>query len=130
MQGLLITVPPDTEHCVQSTQNSSSTHLINAANIGTDLTGRIPEVGATRLTEPGLGARVRHRARYAPRFLQQEEELLQHKYEIYRKYDPGCSSRIRILIFHPSRNPAPGVEKSTDPGSGSATLFIVCSKKY
>ena len=36
-----------------------------------------------------------------------------------RKYDPGCSSRIRIQIFYPSwiqRSKAP------DPGSGSATL--------
>ncbi len=39
-----------------------------------------------------------------------------------RTYDPGCSSRIRILIFYPSRIPDPGVEKTPDPGSGSATL--------
>ncbi len=38
------------------------------------------------------------------------------------KYDPGCSSRIRILIFYPSRIPDPGVKKAPDPGSGSATL--------
>ncbi len=37
-----------------------------------------------------------------------------------RKYDPGCSSRIRI--FNPSRIPDPGVNKALDPGSGSATL--------
>ncbi len=30
-------------------------------------------------------------------------------------YDPGCSSRIRILI------PDPGVKNAPDPGSGSAT---------
>jgi hypothetical protein len=34
-----------------------------------------------------------------------------------RKYDPGCSSRIRILIFYPSRIPDPGVKKARDPGS-------------
>ncbi len=43
-----------------------------------------------------------------------------------RKYDPGCSSRIRIpdpdLFFYPSRIPDPGVKKAPDPGSGSATL--------
>ena len=39
-----------------------------------------------------------------------------------RKYDPGCSSRIRMLTFYPFRIPDPGVKKSPDPGSGSATL--------
>ncbi len=39
-----------------------------------------------------------------------------------RKYDPGCSSRIRMLTFYPSRIPDPGVKKAPDPGSGSATL--------
>jgi hypothetical protein len=38
-----------------------------------------------------------------------------------RKYDLGCSSRIRIQIFFPSRIPA-GVKKAPDPGSGSAIL--------
>ncbi len=33
-----------------------------------------------------------------------------------RKYDPGCSSRIRILIFYPPRIPDPGVKKAPDPG--------------
>ncbi len=40
------------------------------------------------------------------------------------KYDPGCSSRIRILIFYASRIPYPGVKKAPDPGSGSATLVL------
>jgi hypothetical protein len=40
-----------------------------------------------------------------------------------RKYDPGCSSRIRILAFYPSRIPDPGVKKA--PGPGSATLHLV-----
>ena len=39
-----------------------------------------------------------------------------------RKYDPGCSSRIRMLTFYPSKIPDPGVKKAPDPGSGSATL--------
>jgi len=30
-----------------------------------------------------------------------------------RKYDPGCSSRIRMLTFYPSRIPDPGVKKGT-----------------
>jgi hypothetical protein len=34
-----------------------------------------------------------------------------------RKYDPSCSSRIRILTFYPSRIP-----EALDPGSRSATL--------
>jgi hypothetical protein len=38
-----------------------------------------------------------------------------------RKYDPGCSSRIRILIFYPTR--IQGVKKAPDPGTGSATLL-------
>ncbi len=41
---------------------------------------------------------------------------------ISRKYDLGCSSRIRILIFYPSLIPDPGVKKAPDPGFGSATL--------
>jgi hypothetical protein len=38
-----------------------------------------------------------------------------------RKYDPGCSFRIRILIF---THPGSTVKKAPDPGSGSATLNI------
>jgi hypothetical protein len=34
-----------------------------------------------------------------------------------RKYDPGCSSRIRMLTFYPSRIPDPGIKKPPDPGS-------------
>jgi hypothetical protein len=45
-----------------------------------------------------------------------------------RKYDPGCSSRIRILIFYPSRVPDPGVKKAPDPGSGSARLILTCGE--
>jgi hypothetical protein len=40
------------------------------------------------------------------------------------KYDPGCSSRIRILTFYPSRIPDPGVKKAPDPETGSATLPV------
>ncbi len=39
-----------------------------------------------------------------------------------RKYDPSCSSRIRILIF---AKPRSWVKKALDPGSESATLIEV-----
>jgi len=42
-----------------------------------------------------------------------------------QKYDPGCSTRIRILIFYPFRIPDPGVKKPPDPESGSATLVLI-----
>ncbi len=42
-----------------------------------------------------------------------------------RKYDLGCSSRIRILCFYPYRIPDAGVKKASDPGSGSATLIFL-----
>jgi hypothetical protein len=45
---------------------------------------------------------------------------------ITRVVHPGCGSRIRILIFYPSRIPNLGVKKAPDPGSGSATL---CTNK-
>ncbi len=37
------------------------------------------------------------------------------------KYDPGCSSQIRILIY--LSIPDPGVKKAPDPVYGSATLL-------
>jgi hypothetical protein len=42
-----------------------------------------------------------------------------------RKYDPGCSSRIRILIFHTSRIPNAGVKKAPDPGSVTLSSWIL-----
>jgi hypothetical protein len=48
-----------------------------------------------------------------------------------RKYDPGCSSRIRILTFYPSRIPDPGVKKAPDPGFATlvrtASAFLLLS---
>jgi hypothetical protein len=38
-----------------------------------------------------------------------------------KKYDLGCSSRIRMLTFYPSRIPDPGVK---DTGYGFATLVF------
>jgi hypothetical protein len=40
-----------------------------------------------------------------------------------QKYDPGFSSRIRILIFHPS--PIPGSKRQRIPDPGSATLVCL-----
>ncbi len=40
-----------------------------------------------------------------------------------QNFDPGCSSRIRILIFFPSRIPDPGV-KQNGTRSGSTTLIF------
>jgi hypothetical protein len=54
---------------------------------------------------------------------QRTEVILPKKlFQSSRKYDPGCSSRIRILIFYPSRIPDPGVPNAPDPGSRYATL--------
>jgi hypothetical protein len=46
-----------------------------------------------------------------------------------QKYDPGCSSRIRIPDPDPDFLPIPdpGVKKTPNPGSGSATLIISVS---
>ncbi len=38
--------------------------------------------------------------------------------------EPGSGTKIRILIFYPSRIPDPGVKKAPDPGSDSATLLL------
>jgi hypothetical protein len=47
-----------------------------------------------------------------------------------RKYDPGCSSRIRMLTFSPSRIPDPGVKKAPDPGSRIRIRNTVCLERY
>ncbi len=45
-----------------------------------------------------------------------------------RKYDQGCSSRIRILTFYPFRIPDLGVKKSSDPQHWQIvqTFSILC----
>jgi hypothetical protein len=56
---------------------------------------------------------------------QKDSGLTQKLFLSSWKYDPGCSSRvrIRILISYPSRGiPAPGGQK----GTGSATLLFWC----
>jgi hypothetical protein len=45
-----------------------------------------------------------------------------------RKYDPGCSSRIRMLTFYPSRIQGSKKHRIPDPGSGSATLDTVITE--
>ncbi len=44
-----------------------------------------------------------------------------------KKYDPVCSSRIRILTFYPSRIPDPGVKKAPDPDP-QHWLLLPCSR--
>jgi hypothetical protein len=42
------------------------------------------------------------------------------------KYDPRCSTRLRILIFLPI--PDPGIKRAPDPRSGYATLLVTIYK--
>ncbi len=42
-----------------------------------------------------------------------ELSILTPQKMVSRKYDPGCSSRIRMLTFYPSRIPDPGGQKGT-----------------
>ncbi len=42
-----------------------------------------------------------------------------------RNYDPGCSSRILDPDLDFLSIPDPGVKKTPDPGSGSATLILI-----
>jgi hypothetical protein len=41
-----------------------------------------------------------------------------------RKYDSGCSSRIRILNFYPSRIPDPGSKRHRIPDTDVIIVFI------
>jgi hypothetical protein len=43
-----------------------------------------------------------------------------------RKYDSGCSSRIRIPDLEFLPNPDPGVKKEPDPGSGTLKILRRC----
>jgi hypothetical protein len=40
------------------------------------------------------------------------------------KYDPGCSSRIRILTFYPSRIPDPGVKRHWIPNPDQNFAYV------
>ncbi len=46
------------------------------------------------------------------------------------KYDPGCSSRIRIMTFYPSRIPDPGSRGQKGTGSGSAKLVFTRASRW
>jgi hypothetical protein len=62
------------------------------------------------------GSRMRFFSTLDPRSASKNISILTQKnFLISRKYDPGCSSLIRILIFYPSRNPDPGDKKAPDP---------------
>ncbi len=78
---------------------------------------RDPESRVKKIPDPRSGSASKNLSIFNPKnFLRS------------RKYDPGCSSRIRILIFYPSRIPNPEVKKAPDPESGSATLLNELSK--
>jgi hypothetical protein len=64
------------------------------------------EFFTSRIPDPGSRIRIKEFKYFNPQIL----------FINTRKYDLGCSSRIRI--------PDPGVKKAPDPGSGSATLAI------
>jgi hypothetical protein len=79
---------------------------------------RIPDPGS-ELSHPGSRIRIKEFKYFNPKkwFLNS------------RKYDPGCSSRIRMLTSTQNWIPDPGVKKAPDPGSGSATLPVPVRKK-
>ncbi len=83
------------------------------------------EFRRTSVADPGCLSRIWPFSISDPNFFipdpHQELKYFNPKkwYLSFRKYDPGCSSRIRIL--YPSGIPDPGVKKAPDPGS-SATL--------
>ncbi len=74
---------------------------------------RIPDPGSKRFSDPGSASTSKNLS-----ILTKQKLVLS-----FRKYDSGCPSRIRILIFLPSRIPDPGVKKASDPGS--ATLIFL-----
>jgi hypothetical protein len=48
---------------------------------------------------------------------------------LIRDVYPGSESRIRILIFYPSRIPDPGVKKAPDPGADPQHRLYVLSEE-
>jgi hypothetical protein len=66
-------------------------------------TSRSPDPGSKRFSVPGPDP---HQIIYV--------YLTQKLFISSRKYAPGCSSRIQILIFYPFRIPDPGVKKAPD----------------
>jgi hypothetical protein len=69
-----------------------------------------------RIRDVYPGSRIRIFSSRIPNLHQRIQLFLPKKFFLSsRKYDPGCSSRIRI--------PDSEVKKAPDPGSGSATLY-------
>jgi hypothetical protein len=89
------------------------------------------------IADPGCFFRIRFFSNPDPgsefflsRILSKEFEYFNSKKWLssFRKYDPGCTSRIpgsgSCLITYPgTRIPDPGIKKAPNPGSGSATLL-------
>jgi hypothetical protein len=48
------------------------------------------------------------------------QQIVSKLSEIY----PGCSSRIRIMIFYPSPDPGSSGEKTPDPGSATLKFYV------
>jgi hypothetical protein len=65
---------------------------------------RIPDVVSKKIPDFGSGSASKSLSILKQKIVSKLSE-----------YDPGCSSRIRNLIFYPSRIPDPGVKKAPDP---------------
>ncbi len=66
------------------------------------------------IADPGCWSRIRIFSIPAPGSASNNLMIRTQKHGFLssRKYDPGCSSRIQILIFYPSRIPDVGVKKA------------------
>ncbi len=67
------------------------------------------------IPDPGSAFRIKEFKYFNPK------QMVSKKSETIRVVHPGSGSRIRILIFYPSRIPDPVVKKASIPCSGSAT---------
>jgi hypothetical protein len=73
---------------------------------------------------PDLGSRVKKILRSRIRIKEFKPKNL---FPSSRKYDPGCSSLIRILIFYSSRIPDPGSRGQKDTGSATLQYTVPCT---
>jgi hypothetical protein len=62
------------------------------------------------IPDPGSGSEF-----FPSRIRIKEFKYFNPNFLSFRKYDPGCSSRIRIPIFYPSRIPDPGSKRYRIP---------------
>jgi hypothetical protein len=91
---------------------------------GADMPGNSVEgPRVVSVADPGCLSRIRNRIKEFKYFYPKKLFLSS------RKYDPGSSSWIQILIFYPSLIPDPVVKKAPDPGSGSTTLRVGVDKE-